>query len=133
MWRSDGVSNPAPQRESPSPMDNGVSNPLPRAAQSPRSDEVSNRASPLEAQSPRQGPDAIPITPDGRYMVVRGRLWRRSNPHLDPEVRQLLVGALMETRRAVGATRRGGDPEALRIAGQQVDAAKRALGERRTV
>ena len=23
-----------------------------------------------------------PATPDGRYIVVRGRLWRRANPHL---------------------------------------------------
>ncbi len=28
-----------------------------------------------------------PITPDGRYIVVRGRLWRKSNPHLAEEVR----------------------------------------------
>jgi hypothetical protein len=27
-------------------------------------------------------------TPDGRYLVVRGRLWRTSNPALPPERRQ---------------------------------------------
>jgi hypothetical protein len=63
-------------------------------------------------------------------MVVRGRLWRRSNPDLEPELRQLLVKALMQARRAVGQARRSGDAEALRAAGQGVDAAKRALGER---
>lgn len=63
-------------------------------------------------------------------MVVRGRLWRRSNPHLEPELRQLLVKALMEARRAVGQARRSGDAESLRAAGQRVDVAKRALGER---
>ena len=77
-----------------------------------------------------EGYASIPITPDGRYMVVRGRLWRRSNPHLDPEIRQLLVKALMDARRAVGSARRSGDGEALRTARHQVDAAKRALGER---
>jgi hypothetical protein len=24
-----------------------------------------------------------PVTPDGRYFVVRGRLWRMANPGLD--------------------------------------------------
>ena len=36
-----------------------------------------------------------PHTPDGRYFVVRGRLWRLSNPGLDPERRELLVRELM--------------------------------------
>ena len=25
-----------------------------------------------------------PVTPDGRYFMVRGRLWRMSDPALDP-------------------------------------------------
>jgi hypothetical protein len=36
-------------------------------------------------------PHKYPGTPDGRYFVVKGRLWRMSNPHLAPEHRQ--VGA----------------------------------------
>lgn len=32
-------------------------------------------------------------TPDGRYIVVRGRLWRRSNPELREDERKRLVGA----------------------------------------
>ena len=32
-----------------------------------------------------------PVTPDGRYIVVRGRLWRRTNPNLPPEERQRLA------------------------------------------
>ena len=31
------------------------------------------------------GRSDYPHTPDGRYFVVRGRLWRTSDPHLDPE------------------------------------------------
>ena len=31
--------------------------------------------------------DRYPETLDGRYFVVRGRLWRRSNPALDEETR----------------------------------------------
>lgn len=68
-----------------------------------------------------------PVTPDGRYFVVRGRLWRRSDPRLDPEVRDALVRDLMAARRAVG---RAGDAEALARARAAVDGAKRALGER---
>ena len=28
------------------------------------------------------------VTPDGRYLVVRGRLWRRTRPDLDPAARE---------------------------------------------
>lgn len=45
--------------------------------------------------------DCCPVTPDGRYFVVRGRLWRRSNPALDPANRERLVQQLMDARRAV--------------------------------
>ena len=68
-----------------------------------------------------------PTTPDGRYFVVRGRLWRKANPQLPDELRDLLVKQLMDARRAL----RGSRPEAERSAArEQVDAAKRALGER---
>jgi hypothetical protein len=30
-----------------------------------------------------------PVTPDGRYFVVRGRLWRMTNPSLDEVVQAL--------------------------------------------
>jgi hypothetical protein len=39
-----------------------------------------------------------PVTPDGRYFVVKGQLWRRSNPSLEEDVRQRLVDALMAAR-----------------------------------
>jgi hypothetical protein len=71
-----------------------------------------------------------PVTPDGRYFVVDGRLWRRSNPALAPEERQALVDRLMKARREVGAAKKAGDPEAERKARAAVDAAKRGLGER---
>lgn len=71
-----------------------------------------------------------PVTPDGRYLVVRGRLWRRANPALAEEVRQALVGRLMEARRAVGRGLRAGDAAAVAMARGEVDAAKVALGER---
>jgi hypothetical protein len=71
-----------------------------------------------------------PTTPDGRYFVVRGRLWRTSNPDLPPQERQVLVNQLMTARRNVGLAKKAGDPEAERSARAAVDAAKRALGER---
>ncbi|MGI4718680.1 MAG: hypothetical protein ACRYGO_13900 [Janthinobacterium lividum] len=80
--------------------------------------------------SSRDHANAYPGTPDGRYFVVKGRLWRSSNPHLPPAEREALVKRLMDARRRVGMAKRAGDPEAERSARADVDAAKRALGER---
>ncbi|MCC2955460.1 hypothetical protein LK542_07515 [Massilia sp. IC2-477] len=71
-----------------------------------------------------------PPTPDGRYFVVDGRLWRTSNPALAPARRQELVQQLMDARRQVGRAKRAGDATAERDARAAVDAAKQALGER---
>lgn len=70
------------------------------------------------------------VTPDGRYLVVRGRLWRRSDPHLRPDERAGLVDALMHARRAVAAAKRRADPDAEAAARAAVECAKRGLGER---
>ncbi len=75
-------------------------------------------------------PPPPPRTPDGRYIVVRGRLWRAANPSLPPAERDRLVGQLMAARSAVGRARRAGDRDALAAAGRAVDAAKVGLGER---
>lgn len=71
-----------------------------------------------------------PTTPDGRYLMVRGRLWRTANPALSPDWRAQIVSALMQARRDVAAARRAADTEAEQDARRRVDAAKRALGER---
>lgn len=71
-----------------------------------------------------------PTTPDGRYFVVRGRLWRCSDPGLDPEVRQEWVRSLMRARRDVGVARRAGEEAAVKVARSRVREAKEALGER---
>lgn len=70
------------------------------------------------------------MTPDGRYFVVRGRLWRMSNPKLSEEERANLVKELMTARRAVSLARRTDDEHAEAKAHASVDKAKRALGER---
>ncbi len=71
-----------------------------------------------------------PVTPDGRYFVVRGRLWRSADPALPPEERERLTRALMSARRAKGVAMRAGDPEARERARLVIDATKQALGER---
>ncbi|MBA2934362.1 hypothetical protein HZF05_09650 [Sphingomonas sp. CGMCC 1.13654] len=74
--------------------------------------------------------DHYPVTPDGRYFVVRSLLWRRANPRLADDVRQSPVKRLMEGRRAVAAALRKNDHVALQAARETVNAAKVALGER---
>lgn len=76
------------------------------------------------------GDDSPPITPDGRYLVVRGRLWRAANPNLSEEEHSRFVGELMAARREVKAAGRAGDATRLAKARAQVDAAKVSLGER---
>ncbi len=71
-----------------------------------------------------------PVTPDGRYFVSRGRLWRRTDPRLPDDERRAAIKALMQARRAV---RDAADDEARAEARHGVDAAKRALGERGSV
>ena len=75
-------------------------------------------------------PSPHPTTPDGRYFVVRGRLWRCSNPALPPDARRAHTAELMAARRAKLAAMRANDPLARELARQRVDAAKHALGER---
>ena len=69
-------------------------------------------------------------TPDGRYIVVRGRLWRCTNPALDADTRAALTSELMAARRAKQTALRAGDDAARDAARDRVDAAKQALGER---
>jgi hypothetical protein len=71
-----------------------------------------------------------PVTPDRRYFVVRGRLWRCSDPALADDARQRLTRELMQARAAVGRALRTNDAEAERDARARVHAAKCALGER---
>ncbi len=71
-----------------------------------------------------------PVTPDGRYFVVRGRLWRLADPKLSEARKAELVSDLMSAQQAVKAARAQDDTDAERGAHGAVDKAKRALGER---
>lgn len=70
------------------------------------------------------------MTPDNRYIVVRGRLWRAANPLLGADQREQLTRALMDARRAVAAALRRDDGAGLATARAAVNRAKIALGER---
>src|SRR5690349_1657415 len=78
---------------------------------------------PCRACKRRLGPMKERVTPDGRYFVVRGRLWRRTNPELPVERRATLVRELMNARRAVKAALKSGKPEELQLARKAVDEA----------
>ena len=82
-----------------------------------------DRARPLMAKD-------HPVTPDGRYFVMRGRLWRMSDPRVDTDERERLVAELMTARRAVAAARKRTDEAAEVDAHDAVDRVKRQLGER---
>ncbi len=72
----------------------------------------------------------IAKTEDGHHVVIDGRKWRATNPHLSKEVRQDLVNELMSARREVGRALKTGDKDAELAARDRVHAAKVGLGER---
>lgn len=87
------------------------------------SDEDTDRTADDHADGPLQ-------TPDGRYIVVRGRLWRRTDPSLPEARRTELVQELMSARRAKRDAKAADDAAAIEAARARVNAAKATLGER---
>ncbi len=69
-------------------------------------------------------------TPDGKYLIVRGRLWRATNPSLPEHLRVELTTLLMAARREVRAALAQDDLGRLKAARAAVQAAKVGLGER---
>jgi hypothetical protein len=74
--------------------------------------------------------DARTFTPDGRYLIVRGRLWRATDPTVPAERVQQLKVDLGRARSDVARGKRTEDAELERDARRRVHAAKVALGER---
>ena len=68
------------------------------------------------------------MTPDGRYFIAKGRLWRCTNPKLDAEEIAKWKSELGKARAAVRNC--GDDDNALKQARRKVQEAKVALGER---
>lgn len=69
-------------------------------------------------------------TPDGRYIVVQGRLWRSANPTLSAERKVRHMRELLNGRRALKAAKLSGDEAAITAARQRVALAQVGLGER---
>jgi hypothetical protein len=69
-----------------------------------------------------------PHTPDGRYFVASGKLWRCSDPRLTEAGRKALTSNLMKARRKVKEVQN--NEARLKAARRQVQSAKEALGER---
>lgn len=72
----------------------------------------------------------IEKTADGHYVIIDGRKWRATNPHLPEAERQKWVDELMSARRAVGRALKAKDETAQKAARERVQVAKVALGER---
>ena len=85
-------------------------------------------AHPLAHLAVLMAPKDYPQTPDGRYFVASGKLWRCSDPRLTPAGRKALTSNLMAARRKVKEVQN--NEAKLRAARRQVNAAKEALGER---
>ncbi len=75
-------------------------------------------------------PPQHPVTPDGRYFVVRGKLWRMANPNLAPGKKAALVNELINAGSAVRSAKLAGNQIEEAAAHRAVDVVKRALGER---
>lgn len=69
-----------------------------------------------------------PTTPDGRYFVVNGRLWRCQNPNLTDEDAKKYKSDLGIARAAVKNTKK--DTPERKAAREAVNKAKISLGER---
>ena len=71
-----------------------------------------------------------PTTPDGRYFVVKGRLWRAANPGITDKERSLLQKELMAARRKLRKSHLEKFPDDEPVMRAIVQKCKVALGER---
>ncbi|QQB16049.1 MULTISPECIES: biopolymer transporter Tol [Brevibacterium] len=74
--------------------------------------------------------DADGYTEDEKWLVVRGRRWRRTDPALPDALVERLKSHLGRARNAVRAAKTAADDTALRAARERVGVAKQGLGER---
>jgi hypothetical protein len=87
--------------------------------------------SPLQKREAARRPQPPhPVTSDGRYFVVRGRLWRMADPNLTPAKASAMIGELMKAQSAVRSAKLAGSPIEEAAAHRAFDLVKRELGER---
>ena len=81
---------------------------------------------------PRRLPDSEDesAVDEDRWIVVKGRRWRRTDPGLDQQIVDELKSHLGRARNAVKAAKGSGSEEELRQARDRVNTAKHGLGER---
>jgi hypothetical protein len=69
-------------------------------------------------------------TPDGRYIVIQGRLWRAANPSLPAEAKVRYMREQLNGRRALKLAKTAGDEAAILAARKIIANAQAGLGER---
>ncbi|MEO5685935.1 MAG: hypothetical protein ABIR54_01120 [Burkholderiaceae bacterium] len=69
-------------------------------------------------------------TPDGRYIVIQGRLWRAANPSLPAEAKVRYTREQLNGRRALKLAKTAGDEDAILAARKIIAGAQSGLGER---
>lgn len=67
---------------------------------------------------------------DDKWLVVKGRRWRRTDPSLPEDVVAALTSHLGRGRSGVRVAQRAGDDDAVALARRRVGLAKHGLGER---
>ena len=67
-----------------------------------------------------------PTTPDGRYFVSKGKLWRKTDPRLSDSERRAAIKSMMQARRDERLAETDEDAHA---AHARIEAAKQQLGE----
>lgn len=67
-----------------------------------------------------------PTTPDGRYFVSKGKLWRKTDPRLEDSERRAAIKAMMQARRDIAKAATKAQEQDARA---RIDAAKTQLGE----
>ena len=75
-------------------------------------------------------PGETPYSDDDKWLIVKGRRWRRTDPELDSEVVEELKSHLGKGRNDVRAAKKSGAEGELRAARDRVNTAKHGLGER---
>ncbi len=71
-----------------------------------------------------------PAEDSARWLVIKGRRWRRTDPALPAELEAQLKSHLGRGRSSVGAGKKTGDEERVARARKRVNLAKTGLGER---
>ncbi len=70
------------------------------------------------------------MTPDGRYLVIQGRLWRAPNPSLPVQAKVRHMRDLLNARRALKSAKASADEASIAAARKRVAQAQVGLGER---